>query len=374
MRGSLNYSTAYFLAFLVLISIILGFTNFIRESVSLLLVVLFLTVAMARPGTSLSFSISELFLLWLTLLLVAVAILNLSEQLVAPILSIILAFLLRNDAQFHQALTGILGWGTTLVIALYGIIGLLSAKESVGGSVYENLINGVSSNGVTMFCTSMLTALVLIKNDIKKLIIFPLAVINILISFLAYGRAGIICSIGLFGLLIFRYVKAWYAIVWLLALSVGIFIISPEYLIDLIDKTKLGSGLFDSHRYIVYASYFEELSWVSAVKGSDYPSYVYEFLNGNPHSSFIRAHHLFGIPALLLFAYILLIGGVRLGRYGFFLILLLMLRGGVEAFLFVHAFDFLLFFTILRSGRRCASTRLKYHPAPVRFAGDARSL
>ena len=183
MRGSINYFTAYFLAFLVLISIIFCFTNFIRESVSLLLVVLFLTVAMARPGTSLSFSISELFLLWLTLLLVAVAILNLSEQLVAPILSIILAFLLRNDSQFHQALTGILGWGTTLVIALYGIIGLLGAKESVGGSVYENLINGVSSNGVTMFCTSMLTALVLIKNEIKKLIIFPLAITNILISF-----------------------------------------------------------------------------------------------------------------------------------------------------------------------------------------------
>ena len=161
---------------------------------------------------------------------------------------------------------------------------------------------------------------------------------------------------------------------WLLALSVGFFIISPEYLIDLIDKTKLGSGLFDSHRYIVYASYFEELSWVSAFKGADYPSYVYEFLNGNPHSSFIRAHHLFGMPALLLFAYILLIGGVRLGRYGFFLMLLLMMRGSVEAFLFVHAFDFLLFFTILRSGRRCASTRLKYHPAPVRFAGDAGSL
>ena len=117
--------------------------------------------------------------------------------------------------------------------------------------------------------------------------------------------------------------------------------------------TKFGGGYESSHRINIIFDYIERLDIATFFVGNDYENTLINFkYNGNPHNSFIRAHHYFGLPYLIMILLIPIILVIKLlnkpkGMLAALFLLCLYLRGFTEIILAPNILDIYFFLIIL---------------------------
>jgi hypothetical protein len=117
-------------------------------------------------------------------------------------------------------------------------------------------------------------------------------------------------------------------------------------------ETKFAQGFEDSHRDQIHKDYLGKIDLLTVFTGSDFSNTSIEIdFNNNPHSSLIRAHHLFGIFYLISIIISILLGVfMRRRDLGLLfigsLVFIMFLRGLSEPLLFPTPMDFLFFLLI----------------------------
>lgn len=206
------------------------------------------------------------------------------------------AYLMRESLHCFYHGVRIVLYSSQLVVVLFVLY------HGVEGYPLEEMISGSSSNVITSFLIVLQATFSILNYSVnRRFDIFP-ALITMSICIVGYGRASIIASF------LILFVNVSYFIfsskkILLIAFVIfvfGVFTLGgqlSEGVADFINsKTKIGSGLYDSTRLEMHKDYFSKIDVVTAFVGADYEGTSIEReYNGNPHSSYIRAHHIFGV-------------------------------------------------------------------------------
>ncbi|MDR6786140.1 hypothetical protein ABIE26_004859 [Pedobacter africanus] len=172
---------------------------------------------------------------------------------------------------------------------------------------FDNIVEGSSANGITSYAVLLQVNFSVISFLLFRRVSLFTSMTTLIIALLGYGRGSIIASflILMLNLITFYALKSKLKSILyfgftaiLFFLMVGIYF--DEILLFLEANTKLSAGIVDVSRSKIIKEYIEGIDLITLFKGVDYTntSVLSEF-NGNPHNSFIRAHHIFGLPYLL---------------------------------------------------------------------------
>lgn len=227
-----------------------------------------------------------------------------------------------------------------------------------------------SSNVVTSFLILIQSAYVAALFVTEKRAAWLTTLCTFLICFIGYGRGSIIAAAMLFlivfSLLFFensknnRQLNFVTKAAFVVAVILSFFYFSG-YIVNLVEaNTKLGSGLVDDSRLQMISDYIYQIDGVTLMTGAEYQgtSIINEF-GGNPHNSFIRAHHLYGLVYLGVLVCISLVAIVIAGGVGRALLLTSLLcvvnfRAFSEPIIFPTPLDFyyfLIVFLFMRKSR-----------------------
>lgn len=173
----------------------------------------------------------------------------------------------------------------------------------------EKILLNSSSNGVT--------TLFVILNFIYQIFRFRrsktpdhfFSILVLLISLAGYGRGAILASVLqlIGGLIISLNTSLSYKHI-ILVISL---IIITTYFYEDIDRfitanTKIGSGLEDNERDLIFKDY-TSMNIKDFLLGKSYENTVILIRDrGNPHNSFIRIHHMYGILGIIYFMFLLI--------------------------------------------------------------------
>ena len=232
----------------------------------------------------------------------------------------------------------------------------------------SHIIPGSSTNGIPSYLILFQSYYSMIYYIEKK----SLPIISILcttfISIIGYGRGSIIVSVIM---LIFtalvnfsplfnennNFHKIKKIIILFAIIVIGSMVYSClDQIINFFELyTKLGNGVIDESRGEIFESYFNNLNLNSLLFGGQYAGTIIETQYfGNPHISYIRTHHLFGLFALTFifispFFYYLIISNFKIASVFFSFSVFSLLRAGSEPILFPSLLDifFLLPYFIL---------------------------
>lgn len=284
--------------------------------------------------------------------------------------SMSLPYAVLNDAVavFHyyisvSALTAAYIMRRSLLSLLYAVRTVLYAfqflvvcylfRNGLDGFPLENIIPGSSSNGVTSYLIILQAVFSSLSYIVyRRVDIFP-ALLTVMICFVGYGRGSVIASSLILFINIFYCLlsskKLFYVAMFFLLIG---FIFSAgrwggEVLDFVNSKTKIGSGVYDSNRMEMHVDYLSKIDGVTFFTGASYEDTSIDVkYNGNPHSSYIRGHHIFGILFLLgVFLSLIFVWfsdvAISLRVYVLSMIVVVMLRAATEPILFPSFLDVL---------------------------------
>lgn len=237
----------------------------------------------------------------------------------------------------------------------------------------EQLFEHTSSNGITsrlvLIQANYSVAQFLVRRRISLLT--PLITLGICI--IGYGRASILVAAAICALcLLWRGMprpgqSAIVPLLLLVCISASAYLWGSTAVEALEQSTKLGAGLYDEPRERMIEEYRQKIDAATLVTGASYEgtSIESEFY-GNPHNSFIRGHHLFGLPyllAMLCFPLFMLAGRRDASGTVFTVAVLAMVlaRSVTEPLLFPTMFD-AFFFALCVVGARTARRRMRPRP------------
>lgn len=219
----------------------------------------------------------------------------------------------------------------------------------------EELIEGSSSNAIPTITIVLQINYFIAKYFAKKGVPIITSIITLIIAIIGYGRGSIISAFFILVLALICTIKIknvkqffFFSLPVLALLVILIYSYYDEISTFIYLNTKLSAGLVDYHRERIFSAYFSQLDVYTLIAGADYPDFVKYDYNSNPHNSFIRAHHFFGIFYVL---FILVIPIVTLWKLSklkdktivFFLLVVLFFRCFSEPVLFPTIFDFYFF-------------------------------
>ncbi len=171
---------------------------------------------------------------------------------------------------------------------------------------FEKIFIGSSSNGVTTvavvlnFTYQILLIKIKNKSDIKA------NILTLLITIIGFGRGAILAAtLQLLGGLIYNYksYRGYYYSLIIILLTIIIYINYESINEFIISKTKLGSGLEDIERQKILNDY-SKMNIFEFFFGRTYSMTSIDQNNfGNPHNSFIRIHHCYGIFGIIYFLF-----------------------------------------------------------------------
>lgn len=227
----------------------------------------------------------------------------------------------------------------------------------------EEMIPGASSNGVTSYLILLQCNYSLARFVSSQRVSLFTTIITVGICIVGWGRGSMVASLGLFALnavFLFRQWRVlgrWWPIPTMVTFGLLIVLQWDAVFAYLEANTKLGAGLYDAGRSGILEAYLNKLDGWTLMWGADYSgTRVEEDYRGNPHNSFIRAHHLYGLLYLLsIFLPIVwalsrkMITALRV--YGFVIISILLLRAFTEPILFPTLLDMFFFAMCLTLGR-----------------------
>lgn len=220
----------------------------------------------------------------------------------------------------------------------------------------ENIIPGSSSNGVTSYLILLQVHYCIVQYISTGRITFLTPLLTLSICIVGYGRGSLIAATAILVINFLTFLLGQKKIGSLL-MTLAIFLIlgftgwvysaEIEYFIEF--NTKIGGGLYDDSRASMIKDYLSKLDVITVFTGADYNGTVIQSeYRGNPHNSFIRAHHIFGIPYLLIMMFmplfILLKNGIsRTSLYLLALLMVVFFRASTEPILFPTLLDIFYF-------------------------------
>lgn len=193
-----------------------------------------------------------------------------------------------------------LGVSTALIsLQTYTLIYLL--QSGLDGYPLEAMIPNSSSNGITSYLVVLQASYCAIQYILYRKISFFTSLITLFICFIGFGRgsligAGLICA---FSILFYALSSKKRRFIVVVFIGITVPLVGPLIIPSISDyvksKTKLGGGIYDPSRALIHEEYLKKITPTSLLIGSNYKgTIVEELFNGNPHSSYIRGHHLFG--------------------------------------------------------------------------------
>ena len=261
------------------------------------------------------------------------------------------AFAATRDPEVFLAASRWTLVGTQVLVLAY------VAQTGVLGNPLEQLIPDSSSNGITSYLLVLQVCYGAAVFVLRRRIALWTMLVTAAICVVGYGRGSIIASFMLLGGSMLYSLAARHsmsrtpafripAVLVALVLSVT----AVRYAEDISgfagEYTKFGVALGDYHRDQINKEYFEALTPATVVVGGSFDGTVIaREYNNNPHNSFIRAHHIFGLFYLLSLALLPFLALPRAGSwadqaYLLFAIAVLYLRAFTEPILFPTLLDY----------------------------------
>ena len=266
------------------------------------------------------------------------------------LLSVCSAFLVtRNPVNYEIS-------SKYILILLQIVIFIYLSSSGLAGFPLERMIPNSSSNGITSYLIALqvnycITHYVLYR---KTVIITPL--LTLLICIVGYGRSSILVALILissnlvFRLNLKRLTSSIGFVAGALFLLTSIWSAYSETIaLFIVSNTKFGGTFADAHRALMIREYISGMSLSEFLFGRSYFAMsISEVYNGNPHNSFIRGHHIFGIGYfILIFCYLFILfprrGDAAVLLYSFIMLVLLFLRAATEPIIFPTMLDFFFF-------------------------------
>jgi hypothetical protein len=221
---------------------------------------------------------------------------------------------------------------------------------------FENMIEGASANGVTSYMVLLQLNFLLVRFFLFRKVTFITASITLIVALIGYGRGSIVSAFLILLVCVFvhyslknkvKFISYMLASIFFVILVISYYF--DEIMLFLNVNTKLGAGIVDIERAQIISEYLGKINWHTFFTGADYTntSVITEF-NGNPHNSFIRAHHIFGFPYLLfviLFPFYSIFKRKGVLEIFFYtsVLLILFFRAFSEPIIFPTLFDFYFF-------------------------------
>jgi hypothetical protein len=220
----------------------------------------------------------------------------------------------------------------------------------------ENMIFDSSSNGITSYLIVLQANYCAYNFILHRRAANVTPLLTLIICVVGYGRGSILAGTAIVLINILSYItwKSYAsALLRVLAVLLVVLTVALYYSEDIADfveaNTKLGSGLFDETRERMLNDYVAKIDGAALVTGADYDgTSIQTDFRDNPHNSFVRAHHIFGLPyllALALFPLALLAvkRDLSVKLYCCGMLLAVMFRASTEPVLFPTVFDFYFF-------------------------------
>lgn len=195
----------------------------------------------------------------------------------------------------------------TLVATQALVVAYLAAK-GIRGRPLEAMIPGSSSNVITSNLVALQINYAIAKFLLQRRSTIMTGIVTLVICFVGYGRGSILAALAVLATLILFQLHSlkqrrgilYVGGVVLLCGAIAVVAWQDNIVESLVNKTKLASG-FSSPRVLMIQDYLDRMDGVGALVGSTYEGTIIDKrYNGNPHNSFIYAHHFFGLPYLLI--------------------------------------------------------------------------
>jgi hypothetical protein len=194
----------------------------------------------------------------------------------------------------------------TLVLAQALTLGYLF-RRGVANFPLEEMLPESSANGVTSYLLLMQVNYCIVNFLLRRRGSLLTASVTVAISIVGYSRGSILASgavlaIGLVVQLHSRTPAQLFSKLVGAAIVVGAvgLVYGDEVGQFVLEYTKIGSGLADPHRALIVREYLDKIDPLTLLTGASYAgTSVAGRYNGNPHVSYIRAHHIFGLAYLV---------------------------------------------------------------------------
>ena len=255
--------------------------------------------------------------------------------------------------------TYVLGLKYTLII-IQAIIIIFLFQEGLENFPLDRLVPDASANGVTSYLVLLQASYGLALYSRKKRVPLITSSLTLGIAIVGWGRGSVIAALALLAInLYFTHIN-YRAKFPVILKYVAVFIIAflgwfyqSEVEEFFVVNTKLGGGVYDDSRASIIRDYFENIDAVSLIFGADYADTSIETeYRGNPHNSYIRAHHTFGILYLVVMLGLPFIAmALRAGRikkfvYPLLMIMIMWFRAFTEPIVFPTLLDIFYFASI----------------------------
>lgn len=224
----------------------------------------------------------------------------------------------------------------------------------------DHMYKAGSSNGIT----SVLVVLQAVYSGLCFILYRKTAALSSLVTLYiciaGFSRGSIltsamICFVVLVGHIVFIRSFKWRLVAILLPtiLTISLLYQYSDALLSSIElETKFAQGFSDSHRDQIHRDYLGKIDLLTFFTGADFSNTTIQSeYNNNPHSSLIRAHHMFGILYVVAIIFVTLFGAFAArGKNNFLLlglfILIIIARSLSEPILFPTPMDFFFFLLI----------------------------
>lgn len=221
--------------------------------------------------------------------------------------SVILAIAFLKDENLKYFYIGI-----KYLLYLYILVILFYLYFTFGkylqGYHLEYMINEkVSANGVTSFLDMLLGVYTSLRIKLKNKSSIIISLLSLYIAIEGYGRGSIIfvlIMIIINLIFIFFHLKKSYKLFFILA-NISLISLLLPFSYDVYQTTKLASG-FESPRFEMLNEYLNKIDVYSLFFGASYDNTIISNeYNNNPHITYIRTHHIFGLFYLFGLVYII---------------------------------------------------------------------
>jgi hypothetical protein len=234
----------------------------------------------------------------------------------------------------------------------------------------EKLLQDTSSNGITAYLILLQATYSTFLFQLHRRASLITPIVTLAICVIGYGRGSILIASAIVVVNLLASIpwknKTRTAWVLLLAgfMAAGVYVAYGEQIAEFVElSTKIGTGLVSEPRERMIAEYLGRIDARTLVTGANFHGTTIETeFHDNPHNSYIRAHHLFGLPYLL--ALVLFVGLAATGRlrgsvsiYSLCMLALVLLRATTEAILFGTPLDFFFFALCFMLSRQLPSAR-----------------
>ena len=222
----------------------------------------------------------------------------------------------------------------------------------------EYMIPNSSTNGITSYLIIMQGCYSIINFLLYRSTSLFTSSITSYICIIGFGRGSLIAAFLIAGInIVFFCIKHYRVFIKLIPVMILIVFFYGNKLVDntmyfLEINTKISATLYDSVRVSILKEYTNKIDTVNFFIGADYKNTDIEHkFNNNPHSSYIRAHYLFGIFYLAInISSILLIifskNTIAVKTYSFLMYCIMLFRAATEPILFPTILDLLYYSTL----------------------------